>query len=83
MNNKLSQSDIDRVIEMAWEDRTTFADIRKQFGIQEKEVIKLMKENMKRSSFLMWRKRVRGRKTERRKERDKGRGKLQINTTKM
>ena len=63
MGNKLSQSDIDRVIEMAWEDRTTFADIRKQFGIQEKEVIKLMKENMKRSSFLMWRKRVRGRKT--------------------
>ena len=47
MDNKLSQSDIDRVIEMAWEDRTTFADIRKQFGIQEKEVIKLMKENMK------------------------------------
>ena len=39
----LSQSDIDRIIEMAWEDRTTFADIRKQFGIQEKEVIKLMK----------------------------------------
>ena len=63
MDNKLSQSDIDRVIEMAWEDRTTFADIQKQFGIQEKEVIKLMKENMKRSSFLMWRKRVRGRKT--------------------
>ena len=63
MGNKLSQSDIDRVIEMAWEDRTTFADIRKQFGIKEKEVIKIMKENMKRSSFLMWRKRVRGRKT--------------------
>ena len=63
MDNKLSQSAIDRVIEMAWEDRTTFADIRKQLGIQEKEVIKLMKENMKRSSFLMWRKRVRGRKT--------------------
>ena len=35
MGNKLSQSDIDRVIEMAWEDRTTFADIRKQFGIQD------------------------------------------------
>ncbi len=63
MANNLSQSDIDRVIEMAWEDRTTFADIRKQFGIREKDVIRLMKENMKRSSFLMWRKRVRGRKT--------------------
>ena len=59
----LTSKKIDRIIEMAWEDRTTFADIRKQFGIQEKEVIKLMKENMKRSSFLMWRKRVRGRKT--------------------
>ena len=63
MVNKLSQSEIDRVIEMSWVDSTTLADIKIQFGIQEKEVIKLMKENMKRSSFLMWRKRVRGRKT--------------------
>ena len=63
MDNKLSQSDIDRVIEMAWEDRTTFTDIREQFGLKEKEVIKIMKLNIKRSSFLMWRKRVRGRKT--------------------
>ena len=62
MDNKLSQSDIDRVIEMAWEDRTTFADIRKQFGIQEKEVIKLMKENMKRSSFFNVEKASKGKK---------------------
>ena len=47
MDNKLSQSDIDRVIEMAWEDRTTFADIRKQFGIQEKEVIKIIERIFK------------------------------------
>ena len=63
MEKELSQADTDRIIEMAWEDRTTFADIREQFGLQEKEVIKIMKRNMKRSSFLMWRKRVRGRKT--------------------
>ena len=59
----LSQSEIDRIIEMGWEDRTTFDDIRVQFGLLEKEVIALMKANLKRSSFLNWRKRVRGRKT--------------------
>ena len=59
----LSQAEIDRIIEMGWEDRTTFEDIRVQFGILEKEVIALMKANLKRTSFLNWRKRVRGRKT--------------------
>ena len=60
---KLSQAEIDRIIEMGWEDRTTFKDIRVQFGLLEKEVIALMKANLKRTSFLNWRKRVRGRKT--------------------
>ena len=59
----LQVSDIDRIIEMAWEDRTTFTDIKNQYGICEKDVIAIMKKNLKRSSFLMWRQRVRGRKT--------------------
>jgi uncharacterized protein (TIGR03643 family) len=61
--SSLEVSEIDRIIEMAWEDRTTFTDIKNQFGIYEKDVIAIMKKNLKRSSFLMWRKRVRGRKT--------------------
>ena len=63
MENKLSQADTDRIIEMAWEDRTTFTDIYNQFGLKEKEVIRIMKDNLKRNSFLKWRQRVRGRKT--------------------
>ncbi len=59
----LTQAEIDRIIEMGWEDRTTFEDIRVQFDLLEKEVIALMKANLKRTSFLNWRKRVRGRKT--------------------
>ena len=55
--------DIDRVIEMAWEDRTTFEAIEIQFGLKEKEVIELMRKEMKASSFKMWRKRTNGRRT--------------------
>ena len=54
--------DIDRIIEMAWEDRTPFEAIEYQFGIKENEVRKIMRENLKRSSFERWRKRVKGRK---------------------
>ena len=54
---------IDRIIEMAWEDRTSFEAIHYQFGLSEKEVIQLMRKEMKPSSFRMWRKRVSGRKT--------------------
>ena len=60
---ELKANDIDRIIEMAWEDRTPFSDIKLQFGLQEKEVIKIMKGNLKRNSFLKWRQRVRGRST--------------------
>ncbi|GEO12041.1 TIGR03643 family protein [Segetibacter aerophilus] len=60
-NILLSTVDIDRVIEMAWEDRTTFESIEMQFGLKEKEVILLMRREMKHSSFKMWRKRVSGR----------------------
>ena len=50
--------EIDRIIEMAWEDRTPFEAILFQFGLPEKEVIKLMRKNLKESSFKRWRKRV-------------------------
>lgn len=59
----LSVKDIDRIIEMAWEDRTTFEAIEIQFGLKEKEVIALMRREMKASSFKMWRKRTNGRAT--------------------
>lgn len=55
--------DIDRIIEMAWEDRTTFEAIEHQFGIKQQEVIKLMRTYMKPSSFKMWRQRTKGRAT--------------------
>jgi uncharacterized protein (TIGR03643 family) len=50
--------DIDRIIEMAWEDRTPFEAIKAQFGFSEGEVIALMRRTLKRSSFNLWRKRV-------------------------
>lgn len=50
--------DIDRVIEMAWEDRTPFEAILLQFGLTEADVIKLMRTELKRNSFNLWRKRV-------------------------
>ena len=53
----------DRIIEMAWEDRTPFEAIEYQFGMKENEVRELMRKNLKRSSFELWRKRVKGRKT--------------------
>jgi uncharacterized protein (TIGR03643 family) len=62
-NTTLSIKDIDRIIEMAWEDRTSFEAIEIQFGLKEKEVIALMRKEMKASSFKMWRKRTNGRRT--------------------
>ena len=56
-------ADIDRIVEMAWEDRTPFEAIEHQFGLSEKEVIELMRREMKASSFKMWRKRTNGRST--------------------
>jgi uncharacterized protein (TIGR03643 family) len=60
---QLSLKDIDRIIEMAWEDRTSFEAIAIQFGLKEKQVIELMRSQMKRSSFKRWRKRTNGRVT--------------------
>ncbi|MBD0268166.1 TIGR03643 family protein [Pseudanabaena sp. FACHB-2040] len=60
---------VNRVIEMAWEDRTPFEAIELQFGLQEKDVIALMRREMKPSSFRLWRKRVSDRKTKHRQRR--------------
>ena len=65
-----NELDIDRIIEMAWEDRTPFEAITFQFGLTEKEVIQIMRREMKSKSFAMWRKRVQGRKTKHVKLRD-------------
>ena len=54
----MTVKEIDRIIEMAWEDRTPFEAIHFQFGLLEKEVIALMRKELKRSSFKLWRKRV-------------------------
>ena len=67
---KLDLIQIDRIIEMAWEDRTPFEAITFQFGLTEKEVIQLMRREMKSKSFARWRKRVQGRKTKHIKLRD-------------
>ena len=63
MPTDLSPADISRIIEMAWEDRTTFEAIELQFGLNESAVVALMRREMKASSFRMWRKRMAGRVT--------------------
>lgn len=68
--NKLSIVHIDRVIEMAWEDRTTFEAIKYQFNLSEQDVISLMRKELKGKSFKLWRKRVQGRKTKHQKLRN-------------
>ena len=85
----LTDAQIDRIIEMAWEDRTTFEAIRYQFGLKEQDVINIMRLEMKPSSFRLWRKRVQGRKTKHQKLRsfEKGRFKCsrqrQVNNNKI
>ena len=69
-NHDLNPQQIDRIIEMAWEDRTPFDAIKLQFGIKEEEVIRLMRREMKLSTFKMWRARVQGRKTKHLKQRE-------------
>ena len=58
MKKNFSIEQIDRIIEMAWEDRTPFEAILFQFGISESETIAIMRTELKRSSFNLWRKRV-------------------------
>ena len=89
MKKELSVIEIDRIIEMAWEDRTTFDSILMQFGLKEQEVIALMRTEMKASSFRMWRERVQGRKTKHEKLRNFQEGRFkcsrqrQINNNKI
>ena len=58
MSEELSIQDTDRIIEMAWEDRTPFEAILVQFGLKEQQVIELMRRNLRPNSFRLWRKRV-------------------------
>jgi uncharacterized protein (TIGR03643 family) len=64
------QKDIDRIIEMAWEDRTPFDAILFQFNLKEQEVISLMRRELKPKSFKLWRQRVQGRATKHLKKRN-------------
>jgi len=68
----LDESDISRIIEMAWEDRTPFDAIETGYGLVEGEVIRLMRREMKPGSFRLWRKRVTGRATKHRALRPAG-----------
>ena len=62
-NMNLKDSDISRIIEMAWEDRTPFDAIEATFGLNQNQVEDLMRKNLKKGSYTLWRKRARGRKT--------------------
>ncbi len=62
----LTATDIDRIIEMAWEDRTPFEAIEQQFGLNEQAVITLMRRELKAASWRRWRARVQGRATKHR-----------------
>ncbi|MDG2347512.1 MAG: TIGR03643 family protein [SAR86 cluster bacterium] len=59
----MDKSDISRIIEMAWEDRTPFDAIEVQYGLKEQAVKELMRDNLKSSSYKLWRRRVTGRST--------------------
>jgi uncharacterized protein (TIGR03643 family) len=79
---QLDNIQIDRIIEMAWEDRTTFEAIHFQFGLKEQEVIDLMRKEMKLKSFKMWRERVQGRKTKHEKLRVFAKGRFKCSRQK-
>ena len=63
MKTDLSLEDVDRIIQMAWEDRTTFEAIELQFGLKQADVIKLMRKELKTTSFKLWRTRTNGQNT--------------------
>lgn len=78
----LTVEDKDRIIEMAWEDRTTFEAIKMQFDLDEQGVINLMRREMKPGSFKMWRARVQGRKTKHQKLREFEKGRFKCSRQK-
>ena len=61
------KQDIDTVIGMAWSDKISFEEIKKKTGLKESEVISIMRKNLKKNSYVLWRKRVRGRMAKHRK----------------
>jgi len=69
--HELTERDVNRIVEMAWEDRTPFDAIEAQFGLTEAEVIKVMKHQMHLRNWKKWRARVQGRKTKHRSLRKK------------
>lgn len=78
-NLTLGLKDIDRIIEMAWEDRTPFDAIKFQFGLSEQAVKALMKKQLKFSSYKLWRKRVESCKTKHAKQRSDGISRFKCN----
>ena len=80
---ELSPETIDRIVEMAWEDRTPFEAIETQYGLKEKDVISIMRREMKASSFRMWRKRVSGRKTKHLEKRGFSEGRFKSDNQKI
>jgi len=75
----LTEADIDRIIEMAWEDRTPFEAIKTQFGLAEADVKKLMKKTLKLSSYKLWRTRVENCKTKHRRTQSPGTDRFKCN----
>ena len=72
INQPINDSDVSRIVEMAWEDRTPFEAIEHQFGLPEAAVIELMRKNLHHKSFKLWRERVSGRSTKHRQLRPEG-----------
>ena len=79
VKEKLTAIDIDRIIEMAWEDRTPFDAIEQQFGLKESEVKALMKKTLKFSSYTRWRTRVENCKTKHVKRRSESINRFKCN----
>ena len=77
---KFSDNDIDRIIEMAWEDRTPFESIFSQFTLNEKQLISIMRKHLNSRSFKNWRERVKNRKTKHEKLRNFSVGKFHCPT---
>lgn len=61
--NKIIDAETSRIIEMAWEDQISFEAIKREYNLDEPAVIRLMRNELKLSSFKLWRKRVTGRKS--------------------
>ncbi|MCB7482222.1 TIGR03643 family protein [Christiangramia sediminis] len=78
-----NERQVDRIISMAWEDRTTFEAIEYQFGLTEKQVIKLMKEQMHPRNWRKWRARVQGRKTKHEKLRSNSVDRFKSNSQRL